>query len=96
MTPYYPQATPRQVLSHATCSLARSQKVYITSAHYIGEVVITKATTAQNPSARTFSCTAVSARDSTRTITITSGRFDRGINEFQIQRISERQSKKWG
>jgi len=78
-TPYYPQATPRSVLSHATYTLARSQEVYVTSANHTGEVVLTKATTAQNSSAGTFSFTAVSTRDSTKTVTITSGRFDRGV-----------------
>jgi hypothetical protein len=77
-TPYYPQATPRHVLSHATYTLARSQEVYVTTAHHTGEVVLTTATSAQRPSAGTFSFAAVSTRDSTKTVTITSGRFDRG------------------
>jgi hypothetical protein len=79
-TPYYPQATPRQVLSHATYRLASSQEVYVTTAHHTGEVVLTTATSAQRPSAGTFSFTAVSTRDSTKTVTITSGRFDRGVH----------------
>jgi hypothetical protein len=78
-TPYYPQATPRHVLSHATYTLARSQDVYVTTAHHTGEVVLTTATSAQRPSAGTFSFTAVSTRDSTKTVTITSGRFDCGV-----------------
>jgi hypothetical protein len=78
-TPYYPQATPSHVRSHATYTLARSQEVYVTTAHHTGEVVLTKASSAWSSSAGTFSFTAVSTRDSTKTITITSGRFDRGV-----------------
>jgi len=78
-TPYYPQATPRYVLSHATYTRARSQEVYVTSARHTGEVVLTKATDAWSSSAGTFSFRAVSTRDSTQTVTITSGRFDRGV-----------------
>jgi hypothetical protein len=78
-TPYYPQATPSHVLTHATYTLARNQEVYVTTAHHTGEVVLTKATTAWSSSAGTFFFTAVSTRDSTKTVTITDGRFDRGV-----------------
>jgi hypothetical protein len=77
-TPYYPQATPRHVRSHATYTRAHSQEVYVTTAHNTGEIVLTTATSAQRPSAGTFYFTAVSTRDSTNIVTITSGRFDRG------------------
>jgi hypothetical protein len=77
-TPYYPQATPCYVLSHATYTLASSQEVYVTTALHTGQVVLTKASITQGLSAGTFSFTAVSTRDSTKTVTITSGRFDRG------------------
>lgn len=77
-TLYYPQATPRYVLSHATYRLASSQEVYVTTARHTGQVVLTKANQVQGLSAGTFSFTAASTRDSTRTITITEGRFDRG------------------
>jgi hypothetical protein len=77
-TPYYPLATPRSVLSHATFTLTRNQEVYVTTARHTGEVVLTKASSAWSSSAGTFSFTAVSTRDSTKTVTITSGRFDRG------------------
>ena len=78
-TPYYPQATPRYVLSHATYTPARSQEVYVTTARHTGEIVLTKASNAWSSSAGTFSFTAVSTRDSTKTVTLTSGRFDRGV-----------------
>jgi hypothetical protein len=78
-TPYYPLATPRYVLSHATYTRAHSQEVYVTTARHTGEVVLSTATSAQRLSAGTFSFTAVSTRDSTKTVTITSGRFDRGV-----------------
>lgn len=78
-TPYYPQATPRYVLSHATYTLAHSQEVYVTTARHTGEVVLTKAISARNSSAGTFSFQAVSTRDSTKIVTITSGRFDRAV-----------------
>jgi len=77
-TPYYPQATPRYVLSHATYTLASSQEVYVTDARHTGQVVLAKANIVQGLSAGTFAFTAVSTHDSTKTITITSGRFDRG------------------
>lgn len=78
-TPCYPQATPSHVRSHATYTLARSQEVYVTTVRHTGEVVLTKVSSAWSSSAGTFSFTAVSTRDSTKTVTITSGRFDRGV-----------------
>ncbi|MDJ0368035.1 hypothetical protein QMK33_23070 [Hymenobacter sp. H14-R3] len=77
-TPYYPQATPHHVRSHATYTLARSQEVYVTTAHHAGELVLATATSAQHPSAGTFSFAAVSIRDSTKTVMLTNGHFDRG------------------
>jgi hypothetical protein len=77
-TQYYPRGTPAYVLDHATYTLASSQEVYVTNARHTGQVVLTAANVAQGLSAGTFDFTAVSTRDSTRTITITSGRFDRG------------------
>ena len=79
-TQYVPQTTTRYALNHATYSVRdNSNEVYVTNAQHTGEVVLTKAN--DNPSvllsAGTFSFTAVSNQDPTKTITITNGRFDR-------------------
>jgi hypothetical protein len=77
-TQYYPKGTPAYVLDHATYSVEASQEVYVTDARHTGQVVLTMANVRKGLSAGTFGFTAVSTRDSTRTITITNGRFDRG------------------
>ena len=77
-TQYYPQATPKQVLNHATYRFANNQnEVYVTDAQHTGQVVLTYANVATGISAGTFEFTAASQADPTKTVTITNGRFDR-------------------
>lgn len=77
-TQFYPQGSPRLVLNHATYSVEdNSHEVYVTNARHTGRVDLTKADKPSGLSAGTFSFLAVSNRDSTKTITIDNGRFDR-------------------
>ena len=78
-TPYYPQATPSHVLSHATFGVSggSSAEVYVTNAQHTGQVVLTRADLSKGIGAGTFEFTAASTFDPTKTITVTSGRFDR-------------------
>ena len=78
-TPYYPQATPSRVLSHATFGVAggSNAELYGTSSSHTGKVVLTRADLNSGIGAGTFEFTAASTVDRTKTITITSGRFDR-------------------
>lgn len=78
-TPFYPQATPSHVLSHATFGVSggSSAEVYVTNARHTGQVVLTRADLRNGIGAGTFEFTAASTFDPTKTVTITSGRFDR-------------------
>lgn len=77
-TLYYPQGDPLRIASHATFATAGSAgETYVTSAQHIGKVVLTRADLRSGISAGTFEFTAASAFDPSKTVTITSGRFDR-------------------
>lgn len=77
-TPYYPQGSPRYLLSHATYSVASGGgEVYVTSAQHTGSVVLTNADLRTFIGAGTFEFTAASTFDPSKTVTITNGRFDR-------------------
>ncbi len=70
---------PNGILNQASFS-ARSGLVvdrYITDARHTGRATLTRADVQRGFSAGTFEFVAVNARDSTKTLTITSGRFDR-------------------
>ncbi|UOQ98208.1 DUF6252 family protein [Hymenobacter sp. 5317J-9] len=77
-TQYYPQGDPLIILSHATFTISGSGgEVYVTDAQHTGQVTLTRMDKPADISAGTFEFTAVSTFDPTKTITITSGRFDR-------------------
>ena len=77
-TGFYPQTLPEYAFDHATYSVVdNSHEVYGTNARHTGQVLLTKSDKSSLISAGTFSFTAVSNKDSTKTITITNGRFDR-------------------
>ena len=77
-TAYYPQGDPLRVFSHATFTVSGSQgEVYVTNAQNTGRVVLTLADVARGISAGMFEFTAASTFDPSKTVTITSGRFDR-------------------
>ncbi|MGI4875820.1 MAG: DUF6252 family protein [Janthinobacterium lividum] len=75
-TQYYPQGI--YVLNHATYSTADNpNEVYVTDAQHTGQVDLTTADLVRHISSGTFQFTAVSQLNPTKTVTITSGRFDR-------------------
>ncbi|MFD1467731.1 DUF6252 family protein [Hymenobacter caeli] len=76
-TQYYPRGVSSSVLNHATYRTNDSPEVYVTNARHTGRVTLTATNKAQGLSAGTFEFTAVGTQDSTKTITITNGRFDR-------------------
>ncbi|MGI4875821.1 MAG: DUF6252 family protein [Janthinobacterium lividum] len=77
-TQYYPQQVAQYTLNHATYTTAdNSNEVYVTDARHTGQVILTRADTLRNVSSGTFQFTAASQLDPTKTVTITSGRFDR-------------------
>ena len=77
-TSYYPQSVALYALNHATYAVDdNSNEVYGTDPQHAGQVILTRADTVQHISAGTFEFTAASQTDPTKTITITSGRFDR-------------------
>ncbi len=74
----YPQRTALYALNHATYEASGAQsEVYVTSARYTGQVQLTYANVQQGLSAGTFEFTAASQADPSKTVSITSGRFDR-------------------
>ena len=77
-TLYYPQGDPSYILNHATFSQANSGgELYGTDAQHTGQIICTQADVNRGLSAGTFEFTAASTFDPGKTITITSGRFDR-------------------
>ena len=77
-TPYYPQGDPSYVLDHATLSQFNSGgELYGTSFQNTGKIICTYASVSRGISAGTFEFTAASTFDRTKTVTVTSGRFDR-------------------
>lgn len=78
-TQFYPQGVSLYVLNHATYRIsgAAGGETYVTNARHTGRVEFTKADKPSGLSAGTFSFSAVSNKDSTKTITIENGRFDR-------------------
>ena len=77
-TQYWPQGISQNLLSHATLSTANSAgEVYVTDAQNVGQVVLTRSDLNSGIGAGTFAFTAASTFDRTKTVTITSGRFDR-------------------
>jgi hypothetical protein len=77
-TQYYPQGDPLHVFSHATFSTTGSGgEMYGTSAQHTGQVILTRADVRNGIAAGTFEFTAASTFDPSKTVTITSGRFDR-------------------
>lgn len=77
-TQYWPQGDPFLMASHATFDFAGSGgEIYVTSASNTGKVVLTRAELGAGVGAGTFEFTAASTFDRTKTVTITSGRFDR-------------------
>lgn len=77
-TVYYPQGSPRYVLNHATYTESNNTgELYVTDVQHTGQVTLTYADVRSGISAGTFEFTAASTFDPSKTITITSGRFDR-------------------
>jgi len=77
-TQYYPQGDPLRVFSHATFSTAGSGgETYVTNSQHTGQVVLTRADVQAGIAAGTFEFTAASTFDPSKTVTVTSGRFDR-------------------
>ena len=77
-TQYWPQGNPLLMLSHATFNVANAGgETYNTSAQHTGQVILTRADLRAGIGAGTFEFTAASTFDRTKTVTITSGRFDR-------------------
>lgn len=77
-TQFYPQGSPRYILNHATFSqYDTGGEVYMTSAQHTGQVVFTYADVNRGIGSGTFEFMAASTFDRTKTVTVTSGRFDR-------------------
>ena len=78
-TQYYPQGGAEFVLNHATyrVSSAAVGETYVTNSQSNGQVNFNYADYGRGISAGTFEFTAASTLDRTKTVTITSGRFDR-------------------
>ncbi len=78
ITQYWPQGDPLLIASHAAFSFVDAGgDTYVTNAIHNGKVVLTRAEPAAKIGAGTFEFTAVSTSDPCKTITVTSGRFDR-------------------
>ncbi|MBF9224347.1 hypothetical protein [Hymenobacter ruricola] len=77
-TLYYPQGDPLTIFSHATYTESNNTgELYVTDAQHTGQVEFTYADVARRISAGTFEFTAASTFDRSKTVTVTSGRFDR-------------------
>ena len=76
-TPSLDRAGLRNTLRYAACDFSDSNELYITDIQHTGQVVMTKADVINAISAGTFDFIAASQQDPTKTVTITSGRFDR-------------------
>jgi hypothetical protein len=77
-TQYYPQGDPAVILNHATFTIAGSGgETYVTNARDTGKVILTRMDKRADISSGTFEFTAASTFDPSKTVTITSGRFDR-------------------
>lgn len=78
-TPYYPQGGAAFVLNHATYRIAGATggETYVTDSRDNGQVNLIYADYRQGISAGTFEFTAASTFDRSKTVTVTSGRFDR-------------------
>ena len=77
-TPYWPQEIFSRCQNHATVTPNDySGELYGTTSVYTGQVQITRADVAQRIASGTFEFTAVSNLDPTKTVRVTSGRFDR-------------------
>ena len=63
--------------NHATFSTANGTDTYITNKQNTGQVALTSADRSSGISAGTFEFTAASTTDPSKTVTVTSGRFDR-------------------
>ncbi|UOQ99480.1 DUF6252 family protein [Hymenobacter sp. 5317J-9] len=76
-TGYYPQTSDLYALNHAVLYSDNAVEVYGTDAQHIGQVVLEYANVQKGISAGTFEFTAVNQSNPNKTVTITSGRFDR-------------------
>ena len=77
-TQYYPQGGARYSLNHATFRQYDSGgEVYGTDVQHTGQITCTAADKPRGISAGTFEFTAASTFDPSKTVAITSGRFDR-------------------
>ena len=66
-----------RVLNHATFSADNNVGIFITDTKHNGHIKLTSASRSTGISAGTFEFTAVNQSDPSKTVTITSGRFDR-------------------
>lgn len=66
-----------RTLNHASLSSDGDPNIYVTNAQHTGKVLLTSANRSNGISAGTFEFTAASQMDPTKTVTVTSGRFDR-------------------
>ena len=73
-----PLKNPIPALSHAAYSIRiyNDSETYLTDARHTGTATLTRVDATTGLASGTFSFTAVSDKDSTRTISITNGRFD--------------------
>ena len=76
-TGYYPQTSARYALNHAVLYFDNAAELYGTDVQHTGKVVLAFANVQTGISAGTFEFTAASTFDPSKTITVTSGRFDR-------------------
>lgn len=67
----------RYTLRYAACDFSDTNESYITTVQHTGQMVLTRADLRAGISAGTFEFTAVSNLDPSKTIRVTSGRFDR-------------------
>jgi hypothetical protein len=77
VTPILDFAGLRYTLNYAACKFDNSNELYITNSSQIGNVSLLYANYKAGISAGTFEFTAASQIDPRKTVTITSGRFDR-------------------
>ena len=66
-----------RVRNHAAFSVDNNAGAYVTDARYTGQITLSSASRASGVSSGTFEFTAVNQSDPTKTVTVTSGRFDR-------------------
>lgn len=76
-TQYYPQISARYALNHAVLYSDNAGDIYVTNIQHTGKTVLAFANVQMGISAGAFEFTAASTFDPTKTVTITSGRFDR-------------------